>query len=123
MYLPDWLVAGDGHLLLTNRDEADRLIGILRSSVKENGIGEEKIDNAIDEGRIAITNQVTNQLTAFEFTPNNGQRSDAQRWREERTKARQEQKTSGWGGGPGLEDCTPTQAGPFEVQLVTLVCA
>ena len=109
------------HVLLTHREEADRLIGILRSSVKENGIGEEGLDNAINEGRTAITNQVINQVTAFESTPNNGSRSDAQRWREERTKARQEQKTSGWGGGSGLENCAPTEAGPSEVSLMTLV--
>ena len=108
-------------MLLTHREEADRLIGILRSSVKENGIGEEKIDNAIDEGRIAITNQVTKQVTVFESTPNNGPQSDAQRWREERTKARQEQKTCGWMGGSGLEDHAPTGAGPSEVQCITLV--
>jgi hypothetical protein len=109
------------HVLLTHREEADRLIGILRSSVKENGIGEEGLDNAINEGRTAITNQVTKQVTAFESTPNSGPQSDAQRWREERTKARQEQKASGWGGGSGLEDCAPTEAGPSEVSLMTLV--
>lgn len=89
--------------------------------MKENGIGEEKIDNAINEGRIAITNQVTNQVTAFESTPNNGPQSDAQRWREERTKARLEQKTSGWMGGSRLEDHTPAEAGPSEVQYMNIV--
>jgi hypothetical protein len=101
--------------LPSDREEADRLIASLRSYVKENGTAEEQVDNVNKEEqrRTALINQVS----ALESAPSNGQLSDAQRWREERTKARQEQKSNLWPGGSGKENGTSTGAGTSEVRL------
>lgn len=97
----------------SGREEADRLIASLRSYVKENGTAEEQIDyvNKEEHRRTALVNQVL----ALESAPSNGQLSDAQRWREERTKARQEQNSNLWPSGSGKENGTP--AGTSEVRL------
>lgn len=98
----------------SDREEADRLIASLRSYQK-NITAEEQVDNVNKEEqrRTALINQVP----ALESAPSNGQLSDAQRWREERTKARQEQKSNLWPGGSGKENGTSTGAGTSEVRL------
>ncbi|KAG0593189.1 hypothetical protein KC19_1G310100 [Ceratodon purpureus] len=101
------------------REEADRLIASLRSYVKENGTAEEQADNAIREEQRRAA--LGNQFPALESAPSNGQLSDAQRWREERTKARQEQKSNLFPGGPGKENGTPTGAGTSEAGEIVAV--
>lgn len=100
--------------LPSGREEAEKLIASLRSYVKENGTAEEQGDHVNNEGqrRTALMNPVL----ALESAPSNGQLSDAQRWREERTKARQEQKSNPWLGGSGKENGSPTGAGTSEVR-------
>lgn len=102
---------------LNCREEADRLIEILRSSVAENGIAGKKPEPVTAEVRSSVINQVT----TFEATPNNGPQSDAQRWREELTKARQEQKSNLWSGGSGKENGTSTAGGTSEVHFHTFI--
>lgn len=96
-----------------SREEADRLIASFKSYSKENGTAEEQVDHVnTEEQRTTHVNHVP----ALESAPSNGQLSDAQRWREERTKARQEQKSNHWPGDFGKENGTPTEAGASEVQ-------
>ncbi|XP_024370390.1 uncharacterized protein [Physcomitrium patens] len=91
-------------------EEADRLIASLRS-FKQTGAAEEQVDHVSKEPKTANVNQVP----ALESAPSSGQLSDAQRWREERTKARQEQKSSLWLGGSGKENGTRAGPGTFEI--------
>ncbi len=101
------------------REEADRLIGILRSSV---------VDNGVDVKKAAAAAATTHEVKPF--TPNtlhrtrspangaqqsNGVLSDAQRWREELTKNRQEQKFKFWPVGFDSENHASPAAGGSEV--------
>lgn len=104
------------HIPPSDREEAEKLIASLRSYVKENGTGEEQVDHVNNEGQRRPPIMTPAPALALESAPSNGQLTDAQRWREERTKARQEQKSNLWPGGSGKENGTPTGAGTSEVR-------
>jgi hypothetical protein len=100
------------------REEADRLIGILRSSVVDNGVDVKKPAAAA-----ATTHEVKpctpNTLHRTRSPANgaqhsNGVLSDAQRWREELTKNRQEQKFKFWPVGFDSENHASPAAGGSE---------
>lgn len=106
------------------REEADRLIGILRSSVVDNGVDVKKAAAAA-----ASTHEVKpctpNTLHRTRSPANgaqhsNGVLSDAQRWREELTKNRQEQKFKFWPVGFDSENHASPAVGGSEVYNLSL---
>jgi hypothetical protein len=108
------------------REEADRLIGILRSSVVDNGVDVKK---AAAAAAAATTHEVKpctpNTIHRTRSPANgaqhsNGALSDAQRWREELTKNRQEQKFKFWPVGFDSENHASPAAGGSEVWPLSL---
>ncbi|CAK9860233.1 unnamed protein product [Sphagnum jensenii] len=90
------------------REEADRLIEILRSSVVDNGVDTKKAAAANLEVKSSTPNMLHGtRLQANEAQPSNSLQSDEQRLREELRKNWQEQKLNFWPHGFGKENGTP----------------
>jgi hypothetical protein len=102
------------------REEADRLIGILRSSVVDNGVDVKKAAAAAAATTHEVKPCTPNTIHRTRSPANgaqhsNGALSDAQRWREELTKNRQEQKFKFWPVGFDSENHASPAAGGSEV--------
>ncbi len=94
------------------REEADRLIEILRSSVVDNGVDTKKAAAANLEVKSSTPNMLHGtRLQANEAQPSNSLQSDEQRLREELRKNWQEQKLNFWPHGFGKENGTPPARG------------